>query len=60
MKRESIPFIKRRERGGERVHERTVKKGVYSAVQVTTNGASIFCWKEGREEEDGTGLPVSQ
>ena len=35
-----------------------IEKGVYSAVKVTTDGASILCREEGWEEEDGTRLPI--
>ena len=57
--RESIPFVKRRERGGKRIHERAVEEGVYPAVKVTTNGASIFCREEGWKEKDSARLQVS-
>ncbi len=48
-KRKGIPFVKRRERGGKRIHERAVEEGVYLTVKVTANGAGIFRgrgWKE--------------
>jgi len=32
MKRESVPFIKRREGGGKRICEGTVEKGLYPAI----------------------------
>ena len=57
--RESIPFVKRRERGGKRVRKRAVKEGVHLAIQITTNGTGIFCGKEGWEEKDGARLQVS-
>ena len=56
--RESVPFIERRERGSERVYKGMTEKGLHLAIEVTTNSASILCWKEGWEEEDGTRLPV--
>jgi len=59
MKRESIPFVKRREGGGKRVCKEAVKEGLYLAVEVTTDSAGVFCRKKGWEEEDGTRLPVS-
>ena len=37
MKRESIPLVKRRKRGGERICKRTVEEGLYQAVQVIAN-----------------------
>jgi len=58
-KRKSIPFVKRRERGGQRIHEGVIEEGVYPAIKVTTNGAGILCREEKWEEEDGTGLSVS-
>ena len=60
MKREGIPFVERRKRGGQRVYEGTVKEGVHLAVKITTNGAGVLCRKEGWEEEDGPGLPISE
>jgi len=60
MKREGVPFVERGKRGGERVRERTAEEGLYLAVKVTTNGAGILCGKEGWEEEDGPGLPISE
>ena len=59
-KRESVPFVKRRERGGERVREGTIEKGIHPAIQVTTNGAGVLCRKEGWEKEDGARLPLSE
>ena len=53
-----VPIVKRRERGGEGVHEGTVEKGIHSAIQVTTNGAGILCRKERWEEENGTELQI--
>jgi len=59
-KRKGILFVKRRERGGKRIHERAVEKGVYLTTKVTTNSASIFCGEEGQKEKDGARLQVSQ
>ena len=42
-KEEGVPIVKRRERGSERICERTVAEGLYSAVEVTTNSAGVFC-----------------
>ena len=58
MKREGIPFVERRKGGGERVCERTVKKGIYQAVKVTANSAGVLCKKERWQKEDGTRLQV--
>ena len=58
-KRESIPFIKRREGGGKRVCKGAVEKGLYPAVEVTADSAGVFCRKKGWEEKNGIGLPVS-
>jgi len=60
VKRKGIPFVKRRERGGKRICERAVEKGVYPAVKVTTNGAGIFHGEEEQKEKDGARLQVSQ
>jgi len=54
-----VSVVKGRERRGERICEGTVAEGLHSAVEVTTNGTSIFCGEEGWEEEDGAGLPIS-
>ena len=60
MKRKSIPIVKRRERGGKRICERVVAKEIYLAVEVTANGAGIFCGEERWEETDGAGLQISE
>ena len=57
-KGKGVPIVERRERGGEGVCERTVKKEIHSAIQVTTNSAGVLCRKERWEEEDGTGLQI--
>ena len=44
---ESVPIVKRRKREGERVYSGVVEKGIYPAIKVTTNSASILCRKEG-------------
>jgi len=56
MKRKGISIVKRRERGGKRICERAVAEGIYPAIEVTANGASIFCGEERWEEMDGAGL----
>ena len=55
---ESVSIIKGRKRGSKRVCSRAAKEGVHLTIQVTTDGASILCRKEGWEEADGTRLPV--
>jgi len=60
MKRKGIPTVERRERGGKRIRERTVAKGIYLAVEVTANSTSILCEKEKWKEMDGAGLQISE
>ena len=43
-----------------RVHKRTIEKRVYQTLEVTSNGTSVLCKKERWEEENGTGLSISQ
>jgi len=50
MKRKGIPTVKRGERGGKGICERTIEKRIYPAVEVTTNSASILCGEERQEE----------
>ena len=59
-KRESVPVVKGRKEGGEGVHKRTVEKGLYLTIKVTTDGAGILCGKEGWKKVDGTRLPISE
>ena len=59
-KGKGVSVVKGEERRGERICKGTVAEGLHSAVEVTTNGTSIFCGKEGWEEEDGVRLPISQ
>jgi len=54
----SLSAVKRRERGGKRVHQRAVVKRIHPAIKVTTNGAGILCRKKGWEEANGVGLPI--
>ena len=58
-KRESIPFVKRRKRGGERVCKGAIKERIHLAIQVTTNGTSVLCRKEEWKKKNGTRLSVS-
>ena len=60
MKRKGIPAVKRGERGGKRICEETVEERIHLAIEVTTNGTSIFCRKEGWEEKNGARLQVSK
>jgi len=59
-KRKDIPVVERRERGGKRICERAVVEVIYPAIEVTTNGASIFCGEERWEETDSAGLQISE
>ena len=58
-KRESVPFVKRKKRGGEGVCKRAIEERIHPAVQVTTNGAGVLCRKEEWKEKNGTRLSVS-
>ena len=44
---EGVPIVRRRKRGDQRICEGAVEEGLYPAVKVSTNGASIFCRKKG-------------
>ena len=55
---EGVFAVKRRERGSKRICEGTVAEGVYLAIKVTTNGASVFCGKEGWKEENSIRLLI--
>jgi len=59
-KRKGILTVKREERGGKKVCKGTVAKRIYPAVEVITNGASIFYREEGWEEANGAGLQISE
>ena len=58
--RKGVPTVKRGERRSKRIYEETTEEGLHSAVEVTTNGTSIFCGEKGWEEEDGARLQISQ
>jgi len=60
MKRKDIPTVKRGERGGKRICERTIEERIYLAVEVTTNSTGILYGEERRKEIDGARLQVSQ
>jgi len=57
-KRESIPFVERREGGGKRVCKGTVEEGLYPTIEVTADSAGVLCGEEGWEEEDGSRLLI--
>jgi len=42
-----LSFVKRREERGMQVYRETVEKEVYQTLEVTSNGTSVFCRKEG-------------
>ena len=44
---ESVLIVERKKREGKRVYSEVVEKGIYPAIKVTTNSASILCRKEG-------------
>jgi len=60
MKRKGIPTVKRGERGGKRICKGAVEERIHPAIEVTTNGASIFHRKKGWEEKDSARLQVSK
>jgi len=45
--REGVSVVKRRERRGIRVHNKTIKERVYQTLKVISNSTSIFCRKKG-------------
>ena len=57
---EGIPVVKKRERGGVEVHMGATEERIHPVLQVTSNGTSVLCRKEGWEKEDGAELLVSQ
>ena len=54
--RKGIPVVERKERGGKRICERAVAKGVYMAIKVTANSAGILCGEKGWKEVDSVRL----
>ena len=44
---EGVSVVEEGERRGARVHSRTIEEGVYQTLEVTSNGTSVFCRKEG-------------
>jgi len=55
---ESVSLIERRERGGVRVYKEAVEERIHSAIEITTNGASVLCRKKGWKKEDGSRLLI--
>ena len=60
MKRKGIPTVKRGKRGGKRICEGAVEERIHPAIEVTPNGAGIFCRKERWEEKNSARLQVSK
>ena len=46
MKRKDIYIFEREKRGGKRICKEAVEEGVYLAIKVIANSASIFCREE--------------
>ena len=44
---EGVSVVKGEKRRSERICERTVAEGIYSAVKITADSASILCREEG-------------
>ena len=44
---EGVSIVKEGERGGEGVCKGAVEERIYLAIQITTDGTSILCGKEG-------------
>ena len=57
-KGEDISIVKNRKRGSTGVCEGSVEKGVYQAIEITTDIASVLCAKEGWKEENGIRLLI--
>ena len=55
---ESVSVVKGGKGRGKRVCKRAVKKGIYSVIKITTNGASVLCRKERQKEKNGAELQV--
>ena len=55
---EGVSIVKGGEIRGKRVCKRTVKEGIYSAVEITTNSVSILCREERWGKNDGAGLQI--
>ena len=45
--RKGVSVVKRRERGGVRVHSRIIEERVHQTLKVISNGTSVFCREEG-------------
>jgi len=57
-KGEDISIVKNKKRGGSKVCERSVKKGLYLTIEITTDITSVLCAKEGWEEEDSAKILI--
>jgi len=56
---EGVSVVKGGKRRSERICERIVAEGIYSAVKITADGTSILCREEGWKKEDSSGLSIS-
>ena len=56
--RESIPIVERGKRRSEGVYKGVAEERIYSAVKITTNGASVLHRKKRWKEEDGARLQI--
>jgi len=57
-KGKGVPIVKRGKRGSKGVYKGVAEEEVYPTVQITTDGASIFCREEGWKEAYGARLQV--
>jgi len=58
--RQNLSVVKSRERRSIGVCEGSIEKEIYQAIKITTDVTSVFCAKERWEEENGTGLSISE
>jgi len=59
-KGEDIFVVQNREEGSTGICKESVKKGVYSAIEVTTDITGVLCTKEEWEEENSARLLISE
>ena len=57
-KGKDISIVENREGEGIGICERSVEKGIYLTIEVTTNITGILCTKEGWEKENGVRLSI--
>ena len=57
---ENIPTVEGRERGDVGVYTGVTEERIHLTLQVTSNGTSVLCKKEGWEKEDGARLSLPQ